>query len=99
MRSELAHYIVSSCGAAAACFGNDRAAGNLLPWAVQSPGSMQDLSAKLEKLLSEAEDCELVARLATDLRKRAHFARLAVDLRRMAHEIQTTIKLRKPNGP
>ena len=31
---------------------------------------MEDLSAKLEKLLIEAEDCELIGRLATDLSKR-----------------------------
>jgi hypothetical protein len=29
---------------------------------------MKDLRGKLEKLLTEAEDCELIARLATDLR-------------------------------
>ena len=30
---------------------------------------MQDLKAKLEQLLAEAEDCELVGRLATDIRR------------------------------
>jgi hypothetical protein len=60
---------------------------------------MQDLRAKLEKLLSEAEDCELIAKLATDLKKRAIFARLAVDLRHMASDIQTMITSRPPKVP
>jgi hypothetical protein len=60
---------------------------------------MQDLRAKLEKLLSEAEDCELIAKLATDLKKRAIFARLAVDLRNMASDIQTMITSRPPKVP
>jgi hypothetical protein len=60
---------------------------------------MQDLSAKLNKLLSEAEDCELIAKLATDLKKRAIFARLAVDLRKMASDIQTMITSRRPEVP
>ena len=34
---------------------------------------MEDMSAKLEKLLTEAEDCDLVGRLATDLHKRDPF--------------------------
>jgi hypothetical protein len=29
-------------------------------------GSMENLSAKLEKLLTEAENCDLIGRLATD---------------------------------
>ena len=37
---------------------------------------MDDLHAKLEKLSLEAEDCELIAKLATDLKKRAMFAKL-----------------------
>jgi hypothetical protein len=32
---------------------------------------MEDLKAKLEKLRTEAEDCELIGRLATDIHKRA----------------------------
>ena len=52
---------------------------------------MEDMSAKLEKLLTEAEDCELIGKLATDLNKRALFKKLAVDLRAMARDIQTVI--------
>ena len=48
---------------------------------------MQDLKAKLEKLRTEAEDCELIGRPATDIHKRELFLRLAVDLRSMARDI------------
>jgi hypothetical protein len=53
--------------------------------------AMEDLSAKLEKLLTEAEDCYLIGSLATDLDKRELFHRLAVDLRAMARDIQVVI--------
>ena len=52
---------------------------------------MQDLKAKLEKLRAEAEDCELIGRLATDVHKRELFLRLAVDLRGMARDIEAVI--------
>jgi hypothetical protein len=52
---------------------------------------MEDLSAKLEKLLIEAEDCDLIGRLATDPDKRKLFERLAADLRAMARDIQEMI--------
>jgi hypothetical protein len=52
---------------------------------------MEDLSAKLEKLLTEAEDCEIIGRLATDLKKRELFKKLASDLRTMARDIQVVI--------
>jgi len=41
---------------------------------------MQDLQAKCEELLSEAEDCALTGRLATDKQKRELFTKLAADL-------------------
>ena len=52
---------------------------------------MDDLQAKLEKLSLEAEDCELIAKLATDLEKRAMFAKLALQLRAMARDIEPLI--------
>ena len=55
---------------------------------------MQDLKAKLEKLRAEADDCELIGRLATDIHKRELFLRLAVDLRAMARDIETVIATR-----
>ena len=57
---------------------------------------MEDMSAKLEKLLTEAEDCDLVGRLATDLHKRDPFKKLAVDLRTMARDVQAVISTHKP---
>jgi hypothetical protein len=60
---------------------------------------MEDLSAKLDKLLTEAEDCELIAKLATDLKKRELFTRLAVDLRGMAHDIRAMVATHTPNAP
>ena len=57
---------------------------------------MQDLKAKLEKLRTEAEDCELIGRLATDIHKRELFLRLAVDLRGMARDIEAMIAIRPP---
>ncbi len=54
-------------------------------------GTMQDHQAKLEKLLLEAEDCELIAKLATDVKKRAYFARLAVQLKALARDLQNAI--------
>jgi hypothetical protein len=52
---------------------------------------MEDMSAKLEKLLTEAEDCDIIGRLASDPNKRALFKKLAVDLRGMARDIQAAI--------
>ena len=57
---------------------------------------MQDLKAKLEKLRTEADDCEIIGRLATDIHKRELFLRLAVDLRGMAREIEAMIATRPP---
>lgn len=55
---------------------------------------MQDHLEKLEKLLLEAEDCELIARLAGDIKKRAFFAKLSVQLRSIARDIEQTIAAR-----
>ena len=55
---------------------------------------MKDLSAKLEKLRLEAEDCDLIGRLATDLKKRELFKRLAVDLRAMGYDLEAMISVR-----
>ena len=52
----------------------------------------EEPKAKLEKLLAEADDCELISQLATDARKRAFFAKLAVQLRAMARDIEAVIK-------
>ena len=59
---------------------------------------MEDLQARLDKLLIDAEDCALIGKLATDVRKRDLFNRLASDLRGMAFDVQALIAL-KPAGP
>jgi hypothetical protein len=59
---------------------------------------MEDLSAKLEKLLIEVEDCELIGKLATDIKKRELFKKLAVDLRGMAQDIRAVISTHKPEA-
>ena len=56
---------------------------------------MQDLKAKLERLLSEATDCELIGNLATDKAKRELFRKLAADLRRMARDVEAVIALKE----
>jgi hypothetical protein len=57
---------------------------------------MDDLNAKLEKLLTEAEDCDLIGRLATDKAKRDLFKKLAVDLRAMAGDIKAMMARSAP---
>ena len=52
---------------------------------------MQDFKAKLEKLLAEAEDCDLIGNLAGDAAKRATFRRLAAQLREMAGQLHTEL--------
>jgi hypothetical protein len=49
---------------------------------------------KARKLRSEAEDCEFIASLASDIRKRTLFARLALDLRSMARDVEAMIAAR-----
>jgi hypothetical protein len=55
---------------------------------------MKELSARLEKLLADAEDCELIGKLAADPHKRELFQRLAVDLRAIAGDVQAAISTR-----
>jgi hypothetical protein len=60
---------------------------------------MEDLlRVRLEKLLIEAEDCDLIGRLATDSKKRELFKKLATDLRATARDIEAMIAGREPEG-
>ena len=61
---------------------------------------MEDLQERLDKLLTDAEDCALIGKLATDVRKRDLFNRLAADLRAMAFDVQAMIALKRagPDG-
>lgn len=56
---------------------------------------MEDLEARLEKLLTDAEDCAFIAKRTTDGEKRDLFNRLATDLRSMASDIQGMIALKR----
>ena len=58
----------------------------------------KDLQPRLEQLLTDAEDCALIGKLATDIRKRDLFNRLATDLRGMAFDVQAMIALKR-GGP
>jgi hypothetical protein len=55
---------------------------------------MRDLREKLEKLRSDAEDCTLISKLATDKEKRELFARLATQLRKMAEDVEDVIAIK-----
>jgi hypothetical protein len=61
---------------------------------------VEDLQARLDKLLTDAEDCALIGKLATDVRKRDLFNRLATDLRGLASDVQAVIALQRaaPDG-
>lgn len=52
---------------------------------------MKDLQARLDKLLTDAEDCDLIAKLATNPQKRALFEKLATDLRSSARDIEIVL--------
>lgn len=53
---------------------------------------MRDLQAKLEKLLTEVSECELIANLATDPDKRSAFERMARQYRAMSDEVRADIE-------
>ena len=55
---------------------------------------MKDLQAKLEQILAEAHDCDLIGNLATDQAKRATFRRMAAQFHEMAKELKADIAAR-----
>ena len=59
---------------------------------------MQDLKARLEKLLTEAAECDLIANLATDKEKQAVFRDLAEQNRAMAVRISDVIDRMSKTG-
>ena len=62
---------------------------------------MKDLKEKLEKLeklRTDAEDCSLISKLATDKAKGELFARLAAQLRRMAEDVEVAIANKVADG-
>ncbi|MGY3527729.1 hypothetical protein ACVILK_000478 [Bradyrhizobium embrapense] len=56
---------------------------------------MRDMQAHLEKLRVEAEECELISKLATDATKKTLFAKLAAHHRALADEVERAMK--EPN--
>jgi hypothetical protein len=55
---------------------------------------LQDIQNKLELFLTEAEDCELISKLATDPKKRELFQRIAARFREMAAQMKETAEER-----
>jgi hypothetical protein len=58
---------------------------------------MKDLIARREKLLIEAEDCDLIGKLAADAGKRELFLKLAEEFRTMANQVEVVIADHKPH--
>ena len=56
---------------------------------------MHDLSSRREKLLADAADCELIACLATEPKKRLTFSRLAKGLKQLADDLEVEIVRRE----
>lgn len=52
---------------------------------------MEELRFKLEKLLTDAEDYELIAKLATDQTRREAFNLLAAQTREVAEKLRALI--------
>lgn len=52
---------------------------------------MKDMQAQLDKLVTEAAECSLIASLATDSLKRDLFARLAEHYGTLASEVKRAI--------
>ncbi|KRR20014.1 hypothetical protein [Bradyrhizobium retamae] len=52
---------------------------------------MNDMEAQLERLRTDAEDCALISKLATNPHKRELFARLADHLAVLAGEVERAI--------
>jgi len=52
---------------------------------------MQDLAQYLLKLRADAEECDLISKLAIDQRKHAVFATLADHLRKAAMDVENAI--------
>lgn len=50
---------------------------------------MKDVKQRIEKLRFDAEDCDLISKLATVPEKREAFLKLAEDYRKMARELET----------
>jgi hypothetical protein len=59
---------------------------------------MKDLIETLQKLRADAEDCDLISKLATDPVKRETFAKLASRLRQSAADIEQIVARKRTAG-
>jgi hypothetical protein len=59
---------------------------------------MKDMTAHLEKLRIDAEDCVLISKLATDMQKRELFARLVEHLSLLASEVERAMAAKMAGG-
>ncbi|MCC8964513.1 hypothetical protein H8A95_19875 [Bradyrhizobium sp. Pear76] len=59
---------------------------------------MKDMQAHLEKLRVEAEECELISKLAKNRTKKELFAKLAAHHRMLADEVERTLGKSKESG-
>ena len=50
---------------------------------------MKDIRTRIEKLLTDAAECDLISKLATMREKRDAFQKLAYEYRKMARELET----------
>lgn len=56
---------------------------------------MQDMQAHLEKLRTQASECQMISDLAAHQQKRELFAKLAEHHRKLADEIERAIQERR----
>ena len=56
---------------------------------------MKDLKERLDKLLTDAADCDLIGSLAVDTSKRTMFRRMAEQFRLMAADLKVEIMRRE----
>ncbi len=59
---------------------------------------MKDMQAHLEKLRTEASECQMISELATHQQKRDLFAKLAQHHRKLADEIERAILEQRAAG-
>ncbi|MGX9429605.1 MULTISPECIES: hypothetical protein [Bradyrhizobium] len=52
---------------------------------------MKDMQAHLEKLRNEADECDLISKLATNATKKALFAKLAEHHRALVRDVEQAI--------
>ena len=59
---------------------------------------MQDMQAHLEKLRTQASECQMISDLATHQQKRELFAKLAEHHRRLADQVERALQEQRAAG-